>query len=240
MKTENKTLKIREKNIFICEDHHQVLQFWHAYKDSCPYLLTFDHHTDLHLAFNHYIYHNGEKEKTWEEQRKALLDGISANDPSAIEKLTHAEHIDAAIKTGIIKKALVYSENSYYSRQEEVYTIDGNSQYAGQNIINNCNYIEMQSLISSETLSSNFKKFDLCIPKSQWFHNYILDIDLDFFKSTKSFENKDLTFFKNLIDNCIAVSIATEPIFVKGWQEEYDSMLTVEYLLDKILKIIAA
>ncbi|MBP1222355.1 hypothetical protein [Flavobacterium sp. 1355] len=230
-------LELNGKRIFICERHHHVLKFWSEFKLLNPYLLSFDHHTDTNKAFQHYIHHNRHPEQSFEIQQFDLLSGIIENDVIAINKLTHAEHIDAAIKTGIIKKALIYSEDNIYGKPE-IYTINGDENYNGQLIIINNNYEDPAVVISTETLESNFRKFDLCISREDWIDNFILDIDLDFFKSTKAFVHSNLSFLKQLIDKSIAISIATEPIFIKSWQAQYDNSLSVEYLLEKIIELI--
>lgn len=46
--------KIYDKNIWIVEDHNEVLLSWSKYRravDSSPILLTLDHHTDTHAPF---------------------------------------------------------------------------------------------------------------------------------------------------------------------------------------------
>lgn len=244
---EFEVLKIKGKKVFICEEHHHVLRFWHQFKEQFPYLLSFDHHTDLRRAFQHYINtlyplyktHQDRTQEDWYSDQSKLLKEISENDFNAILKLKHDEHIDAAIQTGIIKKALTYTYHSYGNDLNRVYTISGNSDYDNEPIINNpiLNH-ETKSYITSTELEEGFKRFDLCIPRSEWLGNYILDIDLDFFQTCKSIKPDDISFFKKIIDNAIAISIAKESNWIKQWKENHDENLSVNYLLDNLLELI--
>lgn len=67
---------------------------------------------------------------------------------------------------------------------------------------------------------------------------YILDIDLDFFHTRKSIHPLDISVFKNLIDNAIAISIAKESNFIESWKTKYDDSLSVDYLLENLLELI--
>ena len=53
-----KTLNINGKEIFICEKHNEALFLWEKYRTVKPYLISFDHHTDTHLAFQHKSNHD--------------------------------------------------------------------------------------------------------------------------------------------------------------------------------------
>lgn len=237
-------LEINGKRIFICEHHHHVLKFWSEFKDRKPYLLTFDHHTDLHRAFQGKL--NGIKsfrgittQKEWDDVQHEFLTELIANNFNSIDNLKHDEHIDAALKLGFLNKVLVYSYDSYQNRPDRVYCINGNENYSGQLVINNSrSYGEDDTVIDSKQLIQNFNLFDLCIAKEDWIDNFILDIDLDFFKTCNSIKPNDISFFKTLIDKSIAVSIAKETLFVNSWQKEYDDKISVKYLLDGLIKII--
>ncbi|NHM07611.1 hypothetical protein G4D82_10290 [Flavobacterium sp. CYK-4] len=238
-------LDINGKKVFICEEHHHVLKFWHQFREQRSYLLTFDHHTDLHRAFQGYLNNlstPGRRipdQDSWDKRQAKLIEGIIENDSDRINDLKHDEHIDAALKAGFIKKALVYSHDSYHGKPERVYCINGDDKYAGQLVINNSqSYKKHSTVINAKQLEKRFGLFDLCIPREEWMGNFILDIDLDFFQTTKSITPKDISFFKLLIDKSIAISIAKESTWINTWKNEYDSDLSVEFLLDKLLHLI--
>ena len=66
--------------------------------------------------------------------------------------------------------------------------------------------------------------------------SYVLDIDLDYFRTKDALSPKDATIFHGLIRNAVAVTIATEPKFVL--MERLDSV-TSNYSLEKIIQHIA-
>jgi hypothetical protein len=63
---------------------------------------------------------------------------------------------------------------------------------------------------------------------------YVLDLDLDYFRTLKSLSPDDSVVFYRLIGNAVGITIATEPNYVK--QTRLDEDLTSEYALKKILE----
>ena len=113
---------ISGKDIYIFEDHSTALLAWAEYRKGqnvAPYLVTLDHHTDTREAFTSYLslridqfsMSTEERLETFEEQAKALAAKIDFRSVSTVEDavaiLKHDEHIDAAIRSGIIKCAFV-------------------------------------------------------------------------------------------------------------------------------------
>lgn len=238
----NEMQVINGKEVFICENHNEVLKFWSEFKELKPYLVSFDHHTDLHQAFQDKINEIGsnykpESQKEFLEIQRKLLSELKENNFRNISELKNDEHIDAAIKLEYFEKALIYSFDSYFHRKDRVWTINFDDKYENQKIIVNSLCIkENNNLIESKTLEPCFGFFDDYIDKDLWKGNYILDIDLDFFKTEKSILPEDGSFFKSLIDNAIAISIAKESRFVNYVKE--DDSLTADYLLEKLLHMI--
>ncbi|AWK04789.1 hypothetical protein HYN56_11360 [Flavobacterium crocinum] len=237
--------EINNKQIFICEEHHHVLKFWNQFRDEQPYLLTFDHHTDLHRAFQGFlntVSYSGKQWKSqeeWDQQQSRLLAEMFGGHWNIINDLKHDEHIDAAIRAGIIKKALVYSHDSYHNKPDRVYCINGNENYNGQPVINNSQSYHLPStIINSPDLERRLSLFDLWIPREEWINNYILDIDLDFFQTKESITPKDTAFFKALLQKAKGISIAKESKWIAVWACEYDADLTVKFLLETLLDLI--
>lgn len=242
---ENEQFELNNKPIFICEEHHHVLKFWSQFRAEQPYLLTFDHHTDLHRAFQGYLNTISYTGKRWESQAEwnaaqfALVSSLMEGSWENLHNLKNDEHIDAAIIAGFIKKALVYSHDSYHNKPDRVYAIYYDENYAGQPVINNSQpYHEPSTEINGRELEQRFRLFDRCIPRVEWTGNYILDIDLDFFQTKKSITPDDTSFFKMLIDNAKGISIAKESNWIAVWNREHDSDLTVDFLLETILNLI--
>lgn len=230
---------INEKPIYICDKHHHVLKFWHSKRSENLYLLTFDHHTDLHRAYQgelNRLPYKTKNQDDWDLEQRKLLETLVENDFNDIDVLHHDEHIDAAVLLNIFEKILVYSYDSYCNRPKRVYCID-DKEYENQKVINNYNFHDNDDVIESETLISNFSKFKLCnLDIDSWIDNFILDIDLDFFKTKKSINPENVDFFKYLISKCKAITIAKEPVFVNYLKQDED--LDSEYLLENLLNLI--
>lgn len=63
--------------------------------------------------------------------------------------------------------------------------------------------------------------------------DYVLDIDLDYFRSFKGLEPENHQTFYQLVRRSVGITIATEPNYVK--RERIDEELTSEYALQRIL-----
>lgn len=227
-------LKIKDKKIFICEEHHHVLTFWNAFKKEKPYLLTFDYHTDVHWAFQSFL-----SAKNYASEIEALIEKIKDNDFETIRKLRHDEHIDAAIKAGLIEKALVYSINRYRSKPNRVHLIDGGEIYANEPIIINTSFDDnADTVIEAKNLENSFQKFDEILKRNIWLKNFILDIDLDFFRTCKSLHPENVSFFKKILDKSKAISIAKESVYVNQWKKKYDRKISVDYILKHLIELI--
>lgn len=108
-------LNIGNKEIYIVENHHEVLVPWALYRrrvDKAPILITLDHHIDTEDAF-YKASHNPQTHQHEEYRIHHYLKDVDFNNTSSIEraisKLYNDEHIDAAIKSDIIDKTFVIS-----------------------------------------------------------------------------------------------------------------------------------
>ncbi|MGY5353500.1 peptide arginase family protein [Wenyingzhuangia sp. IMCC45467] len=229
-----KTLNINGKEIFICEKHNEVLFLWEKYRSVKPYLISFDHHTDTHPAFQHKSYH----EKLNSNQQ--LIERLKNGENELIHDLINDEHIDAAIKCEFINKALLFTVDSTNPKRDDIINISDYENYSDTSkiIINHNLCCHTEISIESKILEDEFKRFEFCIMPEVWKKNYILDIDLDFFHYKSSIEVNDYSFFNELIKNAKAITIARETIWIEQWKRDYDKNLTVEFLEKKILEII--
>lgn len=117
-------ISVEGKNIYIVQEHHHVLEAWAEYRKkvkTAPVLITLDHHTDTHSAFLHFSY-NSKTDKLDNSRANELLSLIDYMVDEtvirAIEKLRNDEHIDAAIKSGIISKAFVISYDAHSDKPQ--------------------------------------------------------------------------------------------------------------------------
>lgn len=118
--------RIRGKDVFIFEDHHQALLPWAHLKQKlgvAPVLLSFDYHTDTRMAFNKHAYNISTDFKDMETISKDRCLLIDSNDfetiKNAIKDLSHDEHIDAGIRSGIIDCAYIIQNQAFATTSME-------------------------------------------------------------------------------------------------------------------------
>lgn len=127
---------IRGKEVFIFEDHHQALLPWAHFKHkigAAPVLLSFDYHTDTHMAFTRYAYNinsNFQEMQKISRDRCSLISSFNFESiEGAIKDLNHDEHIDAGIRSGIIDCAyIIQNQNSATNSLEETHYFESLSR----------------------------------------------------------------------------------------------------------------
>lgn len=260
------------KKIFIFENHATAFYVWatnYPLNGSKPYLITLDHHTDTLLAFCRFAYNSceGETDKAITLQQQLLKD-IDLSDcnsiSSAVDKLKHDEHIDAAIKTGIISHSfslqLMEPTGTLSNEEIEYFKIDQIERMVNQIprpdgpytysmpqdkmfIIPPYKSITDQDLLNNKNwVLEDFylqKQIDIikCVMRSSGLacsSPYILDIDLDYFQTLKSVYPDTTNLFYGLIRNASYITIAKESSCVEMLKVEGES-INSEMLLDRIL-----
>ena len=113
-----------KKCVYVVLSHHHALREWFRYHECKPDLLSFDYHTDFTKAFIRKAGNPGACH-TYSRERHNLY--LSKHIPcedvdAAINDLENDEQIDFAIRSGIIKKAFVFSHNEYH-RDGRVLTV---------------------------------------------------------------------------------------------------------------------
>lgn len=129
-----KSLTINNKNIYIVNEHHQVLEAWEQFKGSD--VITFDFHNDTIGAFLRYASWLDEPDKTIirktpeeiESIQKNLINSYPKNNGinEIISKLNNDEHITFAVYSGLINNIYVCAhEDSYnYKYYDSIYNIN--------------------------------------------------------------------------------------------------------------------
>ena len=253
---------IRSKDVFIVESHEQVVMPWSIIRrglNTTPSLITLDHHTDTIMAFHDYVFHKIQRNEfdipdDFDEKYKALsptlIKQIVWSDDAAIKKsigkLDHDEHIDAAIRAGIISLATSINLNSFSSDSLENYIIEVTSNCAlGCMKVphdDDCQIAHYNQVIESEYLESMLAAANN-LARAIGVTNvesspYILDIDLDYFHTDKSINPEHPSTLYRLIRNAEAVTIALEPECVNDLRLEGAS-ITAESLLGDMLENIS-
>jgi hypothetical protein len=110
---------INGKQVFISAKHHEVLHAWADYRRKvaeAPIAITLDHHTDTIDAFRGADFDPDKLERNTALYEQFIREMDYRNPSSindAIMKLRHDEHIDAALKTDILRKAFVICYDAY-------------------------------------------------------------------------------------------------------------------------------
>lgn len=156
-------IEINKKPIYIFEDHSLAFKVWLKIKKeniTSPYVISLDHHTDTLRALNNsafsswvnayknYNLHDG----YYESFLKTHLYSLDCNSEEQVNlfllKLKHDEHIDAAIKLGIITHSISiqWSDSSGTSSVEEE-TWRSNDW---RNQVGKVSMLELQELINNQ------------------------------------------------------------------------------------------
>ena len=133
-------IKIKGKDIFIVDSHHEALLPWSYCRrniDIAPDLMTFDYHVDLHEPFQKRTSTNGGPDL---KLRNELINGLDYNNcdsvANAINNLCYDEQINTAIDAGIIDKAFViaydYSRYQYPESDESIEAWGHRSEYLSE------------------------------------------------------------------------------------------------------------
>ena len=166
--------------------------------------------------------------------------------------LKNDEHIDAAIKIGILHKAFVISHDGFFdspSSNEHNNCMSDKNEFAmiamglkpkplgltypdsDIYVIGTGDYIDDNNCFSNDFLKIMMKKITLMSGIDVMQTDFILDIDLDHFHSYDALNTLELDVIKKLFSIACAITIATEPMFA---QEGID----VDTVLEKIIEII--
>lgn len=246
------------KKMYVCKDHHRVLLPWAWTRRSHQKLnlLTLDHHTDTIEAFCHYLYHH--KDEALDE----LIAQIDFHDDAAIRraiaKLRNDEHIDTAIRCGILQKAFVISyagmsdnppsnEFTEMTRNVETFArvalgqiprlMDRTYPDANLYTVGTDGYLSDENGVSDEFLKMMLSKASTMGGFDIMQTEFILDIDLDYFHSYESFKRSDLTVFRHLLSAATAITIATEPDFAYRDLDSDKILIDPEIILAEVITL---
>jgi hypothetical protein len=226
--------------MFIVDSHHKVLSAWAHYRATlvkAPRLLTLDHHTDTSEAFRNHTADAAE--------RASLISQIDFNQPASVEeaisRLSHDEHIVAAIKSDIISSAFVIAHKARDTdieiyREHKIVCCSVNA--ASSRVLRS----DCDRVLESEFLNERIVYFNAILDEAKEVHllkeSYILDIDLDFLNTLKAAIPEDISTLQRLARGAGLITIATEADHVKHCALDLD--LTSEILLGNLLKILGA
>lgn len=245
--------EIDGKSVYIVVDHHKALAAWAIERrklTAAPYLLTIDHHTDTNEAFRSHVFISACEGRAVDKDALATeliadLDwSVDESVAEAIGKLRHDEHIHAATKSGMLNASfsiqLSDQDGHVEPNEDGIYVVPHKCAIGclKQVYDDECVIHHALEIIESPYLDDQLDRIaditqGLGLPNIESLP-YILDIDLDAFHSIKAANPDDASTFYRLIRGALAITIATEPDWVKEvWKDEDN-----EPSADQLLKIV--
>ena len=231
---------IAEKPIYVFENHAAALLAWREISEGQKLdLLTFDEHTDLHPPLENWIYNQGSKIKA-----DAIFEKLKNNDDKAsfrdlVDLIKNDEHITTAIHLGIINNAYIVAHDNYkisdflkkeygwiydkvHQLSDNFGSFDWPTEFYGIDIIDKI----LQLLNDHKYNFSNSTIKNLRYGLTDLNKDYILDIDLDYFKTPLFLDmgGREFKHFCDLIKNAKGITIATEQFWVNKNNRSYQSL----------------
>ena len=213
--------QIRQIPVSVSDFHHEVLELWSMVKRSMPEehisVVTLDHHTDVVSAFRG---KESVPSGAW-KSAEAVKNAISC--------LKHDEHIDWAIKSGLLEKALVLAHVNSTPPADDRIKVLHDPKFPDE--LTQLNEPEKFYPLASKVLDDDFLIPLLGdIPSGK----YILDIDCDNFLCRQALYPEKDTLWKKLIRNACAITISKESDYVrilKMRNEDISGESIADYLL---------
>jgi hypothetical protein len=225
---------LQGRRTYLFEDHATALLPWAFIKKQhkAPLkLITLDHHTDANSAYlrDNFSQVGRDLEAIGDlrRQRVANIDITNlASVTEALKGLHHDEHIDLALRLGIIEKAFVIQHEhavllpEWAERHIVVLPVAADPE---------------QRKLYDAVLEDDFltERLQLLSPNFSIDRDaYILDIDLDVFKTHAALKPKKQQVFTQLVANAKGITIATEPNWVR--RLFMDSPMSTEAMLAQL------
>ncbi|HEY4301454.1 MAG TPA: UPF0489 family protein [Candidatus Didemnitutus sp.] len=257
------------KQVYVFDDHSVAILPWAEIRRerAAPVLLTLDYHADTCAAFNRYAwtqYNDLDQEGRRDALRDELLQSMDYRDPDTLLKvlphLDHEEHIWAARFTGMISAALVVWARGAAPDWSHEYRDHLNGRlrvmparphhfarpHAEIFHLNVNDYVDdnPDQVIETPFLEGVVAEADdmlASIDQNRLLTaDYILDIDLDYFRRHRALAPVQPETFRKLLRNAVAITIAREPRWVRHTRLDADmeadtSLTALEKLLVEAL-----
>ena len=224
-------IHLSKKMICIFENHaHALLPWarWATQNKKALKLVSLDHHSDTNSCYLRSLFKDVGRNLTEIERLRTLrINSTDFKDQtqtlSALTGLHHDEHIHAAIRLGIISQA--------YIIQHSFDSIDDEISLKGMNVLpteinlkgssEDIKHMYFDQILETEFLTRQLDAFKrLPLPLDIEKDDYILDIDLDVFKSKQSIQPHNKSLFLRLISKSIGITIARETQWVETLKRE--------------------
>ena len=196
------TRYINNTPVSISDYHHEAIMLWSRIKRENPSqkltVITLDHHTDTVQAYR---------------GAGSVVSGEWKDDVSvsnAIKNLKHDEHIDWALKSGAVDRAIIIPHVNMTIPADPMMSVLHDRRLPEEFV--QLNEPEIFRPFADNILDDTFLVPLLGdVPSSPW----ILDIDCDNFLTQKSLAPDNHILWHKLIKNAVAISISLESDYVK-------------------------
>ena len=188
------------KTAYVVEEHHHVLAPW-AEQDGPLHVLTLDHHTDVLASGRHF-----------------------PTIAEAVAGLRHDQHIDYALRHGIIRSATIFSTVNYahdYHPDIRIVNFHNHPEYPDDN------NRDLLAAYYGEALESDYLR--KCLSECNLKGPYIFDIDLDYFKTARSIHPQDAAVFFELVRNARFLTVSREADWVRLLNQDWEK-IDADYL----------
>lgn len=192
-----------------------------------PRLVTLDHHTDTSAPFRAYLKQHPQERAA--DLLAALRFADDASVATALTKLAHDEHVVTALRTDVLSSACVLAQNAMNT--------DAACLAQHRIICHEVRDDQWDRVLESDVLDEAIARFDALLGEPLLDSAYILDIDLDYFKTFAAITPKDATTFRRLAQGARLITVATEPDFVRRCA--VDAGLNSDLLLAGLRRVLA-
>ena len=192
------------KNIHVTPFHHEVLNFWAAWRrghgETVPAVLCLDHHTDVVRAFR--------------DDAAAVGQGVWRSPEiveDAVSRLRHDEHFDWAVRSGLVREVFIASHTRATVPADDALHVLCDPRWPDEN-----EFLRDQELcrpLADSVLESDylFRQFG-AIGR---YEPFILDIDCDYILTRRALFPGNAAYFDALLRRAELVTLSLESDWVR-------------------------
>lgn len=192
------------KRIHVTPFHHEVLNFWAAWRrghgETMPAVLCLDHHTDVVRAF---------RDDAAAVEQGAWRSPETVED--AISRLRHDEHFDWAVRSGLVRGVFIASHTRATVPADDALHVLCDPRWPDENEFlrdqERCRPLA-DSVLESDYLLRQFGGIERYVP-------FILDIDCDYILTRRALFPEDAAYFDALLRRAELVTVSLESDWVR-------------------------